>query len=36
VPATGLGTCTRGIYDNLKTAVDTVFVGKEQQSAEIR
>ena len=24
------GTCTRGIYDNLKTAVDTVFVGKER------
>jgi transposase len=24
------GTCTRGIYDNLKAAVDTVFVGKER------
>jgi transposase len=24
------GTCTRGIYDNMKTAVDTVFVGKER------
>jgi transposase len=22
------GTCTRGIYDNMKTGVDTVFVGK--------
>src|SRR5512132_1096120 len=22
------GTCTRGIYDNMKTAVETVFVGK--------
>ena len=22
------GTCTRGIYDNMKTAVDTIFVGK--------
>ena len=25
------GACTRGIYDNLKTAVDTMFVGKERQ-----
>jgi transposase len=25
------GTCTRGIYDNMKTAVETVFVGKERQ-----
>ena len=25
------GTCTRGIYDNMKTAVDTVFIGKERQ-----
>ena len=24
------GTCTRGIYDNMKTAVETVFVGKDQ------
>jgi transposase len=24
------GTCTRGIYDNMKTAVDTVFVGKDR------
>jgi transposase len=24
------GTCTRGIYDNMKTAVDTVFVGKQR------
>ena len=23
------GACTRGIYDNMKTAVDTIFVGKE-------
>ena len=23
------GTCTRGIYDNMKTAVETVFVGKD-------
>ncbi|MGY4367899.1 transposase [Bradyrhizobium sp. LB1.3] len=22
------GTCTRGIYDNMKTAVETIFVGK--------
>jgi transposase len=22
------GTCERGIYDNMKTAVETVFVGK--------
>ncbi|MDI2078483.1 hypothetical protein, partial [Bradyrhizobium sp. Mp27] len=21
------GTCTRGIYDNMKTAVETIFVG---------
>jgi transposase len=25
------GACTRGIYDNLKTAVDAVFVGKDRQ-----
>ena len=25
------GTCTRGIYDNMKTAVDAVFVGKERR-----
>jgi transposase len=24
------GACTRGIYDNTKTAVDTIFVGKER------
>ena len=24
------GTCTRGIYDNMKTAVDSIFVGKER------
>ena len=22
------GNCTRGIYDNMKTAVETIFVGK--------
>jgi len=25
------GTCTRGIYDNMKTAVDSVFIGKDRQ-----
>jgi hypothetical protein len=25
------GACARGIYDNMKTAVDTIFVGKERQ-----
>src|SRR6202035_2538665 len=25
------GACTRGIYDNMKTAVETIFVGKERQ-----
>jgi transposase len=25
------GACTRGIYDNMKTAVDVVFVGKDRQ-----
>src|SRR4051812_12377101 len=25
------GACTRGIYDNMKTAVDTIFVGKHRQ-----
>ena len=25
------GACTRGIYDNMKTAVETVFVGKERK-----
>src|SRR6266566_7796577 len=26
------GTCTRGIYDNMKTAVETVFIGKDRSS----
>ena len=25
------GACTRGIYDNMKTAVETIFVGKERR-----
>ncbi len=25
------GACTRGIYDNMKTAVDAIFVGKERK-----
>src|ERR1700746_1974612 len=25
------GTCTRGIYDNMKTAGETVFIGKDRQ-----
>ncbi len=25
------GTCTRGIYDNMNTAVETVFIGKDRQ-----
>ena len=25
------GACTRGIYDNMKTAVDVIFVGKDRQ-----
>jgi len=25
------GACARGIYDNMKTAVETIFVGKERQ-----
>ncbi|MBV8119700.1 MAG: IS21 family transposase [Alphaproteobacteria bacterium] len=25
------GTCTRGIYDNMKTAVETVFIGKDRR-----
>jgi len=25
------GACTRGVYDNMKTAVETVFVGKDRQ-----
>jgi transposase len=24
------GACQRGIYDNMKTAVETVFVGKDR------
>ncbi len=24
------GTCQRGIYDNMKTAVETIFVGRER------
>jgi transposase len=24
------GACARGIYDNMKTAVETVFVGKDR------
>ena len=25
------GACTRRIYDNMKTAVETIFVGKDRQ-----
>jgi transposase len=25
------GACARGLYDNMKTAVETVFVGKDRQ-----
>ena len=25
------GACTRGIYDNMKTAVEAVFIGKARQ-----
>ncbi len=25
------GGCARGVYDNMKTAVETIFVGKERQ-----
>src|SRR6201996_967142 len=25
------GTCTRGVYDNMKTAVEAVFIGKDRQ-----
>jgi transposase len=25
------GSCTRGIYDNMKTAVETIFIGKDRQ-----
>src|SRR5206468_7593842 len=25
------GACQRGIYDNLKTAVDAIFIGRERQ-----
>src|SRR5205085_12030598 len=25
------GTCPRGIYDNMKTAVEAVFIGKDRQ-----
>jgi hypothetical protein len=25
------GACTRGIYDNMKTAVETIFIGKGRQ-----
>ncbi len=25
------GACARGIYDNMKTAVDTIFIGKDRQ-----
>jgi transposase len=24
------GTCRRGIYDNMKTAMETIFVGKQR------
>ena len=29
-PCAFKGTCRRGIYDNMKTAVETVFVGKDR------
>src|SRR5947207_2484663 len=30
-PAFFKGACTRGIYDNMKTAVEAVFIGKDRQ-----
>src|SRR6516225_455412 len=30
------GTCGRGIYDNMKTAVETVFVGKKSFPADVQ
>lgn len=27
------GTCSRGIYDNTKTAAETIFVGKDRREA---
>ena len=30
------GTCARGIYDNMKTAVETVFVGKKSFPADVQ
>ncbi len=26
------GACARGVYDNMKTAVETIFIGKEKRS----
>jgi hypothetical protein len=26
-----MGTCSRGVYDNMKTAVETIFVGKDRR-----
>ena len=28
------GTCRRGFYDNMKTAVETAFIGKDRLSVE--
>ena len=25
------GACARGVYDNMKTAVETIFIGKDRQ-----
>src|SRR4051794_12277376 len=30
------GACTRGIYDNMKTVVDTIYVGRERAYNELR
>jgi hypothetical protein len=30
------GACSRGIYDNTKTAVETIFVGKDRRVASCR
>ena len=27
------GACSRGVYDNMKTAVETIFVGKDRPSS---
>ncbi|RDD69582.1 hypothetical protein DVR11_20835 [Paracoccus versutus] len=36
LPGVFFGSCAPGIYDNMKTAVDTIFVGRDRACNRVR